>query len=231
MASPVHQVQLVPGILEVPGDHLPAGLVLVRWEIAIPDRQRSANAGAIITARETIPNIGFLDRGRWQLSPSYPLEGSNAAPLALIQVPPGGNLIVESGGYQIGLLSFFLHPHASTVIQGNITPMGIQQAPYIPPTGNTSNIVSVNAISTGSAVVAANANRLGGLIENRSNRNLFVKFGDPTAAPVLTAGGDFALVPPNGNIDIIDGFTGPIGLIWASGFAAGGKAVITEVIP
>jgi hypothetical protein len=108
--------------------------------------------------------------------------------------------------------------------------MGIQQAPTTPPTGQNSTISSINASITVVTIIT-NLNRLGGLIENKANKNLYCKFGDPAVAPVLTAGGDFLLVPSGGNIDIPEDFTGPIGLIWTSGFAAGGKAVVTEIIP
>jgi hypothetical protein len=231
MPAPVHQVQLLPGTLEIPGDRLPAGLVLVRWDIHIPDRQRSANVGAVITARQDIPGVGFLDMGRWTLLPSYPMEGIKAAPLALIQIPPGGDLLVRSDGYQHSILSFFLHPFASNLIAGNSVTMGIQQPPFIPPSGNGSTISVVTANAANATAVAANATRLVGLIENRANRTLWVKFGDPAAAPLLTASGNFSQVPANGNIDIPENFTGPIGLIWAAGVSTSGNALITEIIP
>jgi hypothetical protein len=110
--------------------------------------------------------------------------------------------------------------------------MGVNLSPASIPTGNNSNTIVIPA-STNIVIVPPNPSRLNGYIENKANKSLWVKFGDPNAAPQLQPGRPATEVPPNANIDIPENFTGSIGLIWTGNFANSRDsiAIVTEILP
>jgi hypothetical protein len=110
--------------------------------------------------------------------------------------------------------------------------MSVHYSPIPNVTGNNSNIVTVPA-NASPVLVPANPNRLGGYIENKANKSMWVKFGDPNTPPLLAATRPLTEVPGGANVDIPDDFTGVIGLIWSNGFANGVNAIaiVTEILP
>lgn len=118
--------------------------------------------------------------------------------------------------------------------------MGVSFPPIPAPSASKSLVTQV-AASVTATVIGANPDRVSGLITNTANKSLWVRFGDPAAAPAtgntpatiaLTAAIPAIQVPAGGNIDIPEGYIGMIGLIWSSnGLVAGGIALVVELIP
>jgi hypothetical protein len=89
--------------------------------------------------------------------------------------------------------------------------MGINFAPIPPDVLGDEVTTTIVASVTNVTLDPANANRREGFIVNKSNRNLWVRFG----AAAAIAGAPTSMVPPNGNINIPDGYTGIINGIWS----------------
>jgi hypothetical protein len=118
--------------------------------------------------------------------------------------------------------------------------MSVSFPPIPDPTANKSVTTSVPANATTPTAVPANPDRVAGLITNTGNKSLWVRFGDPAAIPAtatsaaipaLSAALPAIQVPAGGNIDIPEGYIGQIGLIWSSPVAAGGIALVVEMVP
>jgi hypothetical protein len=107
--------------------------------------------------------------------------------------------------------------------------MSVSYPPVALPSASNENIIPVAATTTVSTV-PANPNRLGGYIENKANRSMWVKWGASTAANPLTAALPYTEVPANGQVAIEPGFVGEISLIWAAGANASSKAYVHEMI-
>jgi hypothetical protein len=91
------------------------------------------------------------------------------------------------------------------------TVMGINIAPQAPEQLGDEVVTTVNANIANVVLDPANPARREGFIVNKSNRNLWVKFGTAAA----TAAAPTSLVPPNSNINIPDAYTGVINGIWS----------------
>jgi ammonia channel protein AmtB len=106
------------------------------------------------------------------------------------------------------------------------TIMAIGSSP-VNPSADSSSVTTVAASVTAIQISAANPSRMfGGLIVNKSNKIMYVRFGLPAG---LVAAAPATAIPANGgNIDIPDDYTGPISAIWAT--AATGNCEITELI-
>jgi hypothetical protein len=89
--------------------------------------------------------------------------------------------------------------------------MGINLAPNQAEVLGDENITIVNASITNVVLDAANPSRRDGFIINKSNRNLWVRFG----ATAATAAAPTSFVPPASNITIPEGYTGVINGIWS----------------
>jgi ammonia channel protein AmtB len=106
------------------------------------------------------------------------------------------------------------------------TIMAIGNSP-VNPSADTSTVTTVNASVTAVQISAANPARMfGGLIVNKSNRIMYVRFG--LAAGLVAAAPATAISANGGNIDIPDDYVGPISAIWAAG--ATGNCEITELL-
>jgi hypothetical protein len=85
--------------------------------------------------------------------------------------------------------------------------MSISFPGAVAPTANVGTPFAVGVAVTSNTVLAANPLRtLGGIIINNSTKNLWVRFdvtAAVTAAPCVS-------IPPGGNMDIEDGYTGPV---------------------
>jgi hypothetical protein len=90
-------------------------------------------------------------------------------------------------------------------------PMSINYAPAAPEQLGDEVVTTVNASLTNVVLDPANPTRREGFIVNKSNRNLWVRFG----ATAATAAAPTSLVPPNSNISIPDNYTGAINGIWS----------------
>jgi hypothetical protein len=97
-----------------------------------------------------------------------------------------------------------------TATESNII-MGINFAPTPPESLGEEVVTTVVANITNVVLDPANPTRREGFIVNKSNRNLWVRFA--TAAAVASA--PVSMVPPNGNINIPDGYIGVINGIWS----------------
>jgi hypothetical protein len=118
--------------------------------------------------------------------------------------------------------------------------MSVSFPPIPAPTSSKSSTTSIPANSATPTMVSANSERVSGMILNTANKALWVRFGDPAAAPatatspaipLLSAALPAVQVPAGGNVDVPEGYIGPIGLIWSAGFAAGGIALFVELVP
>lgn len=89
--------------------------------------------------------------------------------------------------------------------------MSINFAPLPPDILGDEQITTVVASVTNVVLDPPNSDRREGFIVNKSNRNLWVRFG---AAPAIAAA-PTSMVPPNGNIAIPDNYTGIINGIWS----------------
>jgi hypothetical protein len=104
--------------------------------------------------------------------------------------------------------------------------MGIY-AGSAPSTSSTPTVTTVSAAIVATALLAANANRFqGGFMVNNSNKNMWVAFGLPAVATAVPPNSKVA--PNGGNIDIPEGYVGPISAIWENG--ATGSVAITEFV-
>jgi hypothetical protein len=118
--------------------------------------------------------------------------------------------------------------------------MAVSFAPIPEPTSSKSITTSIPANSANATMISANLDRVSGLIVNTSNKALWVRFGDPAAAPatgttpavpLLSAALPAVQVPAGGNVDVPEGYIGPIGLIWSANPAPGGVALFVEMVP
>jgi hypothetical protein len=89
--------------------------------------------------------------------------------------------------------------------------MGINFAPNPTELLSDEVVTTIAASITNIVLDPANPARREGFIVNKSNRNLWVKFGTAAA----TAAAPTSLVPPNSNINIPDSYTGVINGIWS----------------
>lgn len=94
-------------------------------------------------------------------------------------------------------------------------------------TASAGTVTTVTAAAVSTIISSANANRLlGGMLVNKSNRRLWIRF-DATAATTTSPSID---IPANGgSTDIPDGFIGQITGIWEAG-ATGACTVIEYII-
>ncbi len=99
------------------------------------------------------------------------------------------------------------------------------------PFPGTGVVTSVPGNLSSVTILAANANRLGAVIYNRSNSRLFLLVADTPAAATLLAGGYTDVLDPNGEPFVIPngGYTGIIRGIWQA--SVSGFANITEWSP
>jgi hypothetical protein len=97
------QLKTAPGEQRIPGENLPAGLLLCQWSVQI---QKAGNQpSGTLFARQPIPPIGFLPSGEWPIAPAFPLAKFN--PVVLVRLAPGSDFYFESSGYGAGTLSFY----------------------------------------------------------------------------------------------------------------------------
>ncbi len=98
--------------------------------------------------------------------------------------------------------------------------------PNNPTTSTSGTVTTVAAAAVSTVISAPNANRLlGGMIINKTNRRLWIRF-DATAATAASPSID---IPANGgSVDISDGFIGQITGIWEAG--ATGSCTIIEYL-
>lgn len=88
----------------------------------------------------------------------------------------------------------------------------------------TSTVTSVGDANANTAILAANEDRVGALIENQSSAILYLLLNSGTAS--VAAGGYSVSLSQNETFEVPAGYTGAINGIWASD--AGGYANITE---
>jgi hypothetical protein len=93
----------------------------------------------------------------------------------------------------------------------SINIMGINLAPAQAETLGDEAVTIINASITNVVLDPANPTRRDGFIINKSNRNLWVRFG----ATAATAAAPTSFVPPASNITIPEGYTGVINGIWS----------------
>jgi hypothetical protein len=102
--------------------------------------------------------------------------------------------------------------------------MNISYPSSVSPVSTSGTVTTVNAATTSTTIAVGSPNRLlGGLIVNKGNKKLWVRFDSiaaTTASPCID-------VPANGgSIDIPDGYIGAVTGIWEAG--ATGAATVIE---
>jgi hypothetical protein len=225
---PLYQVQTTPGDLIIPGAALPPGQLVVKWLIDIPSPNRAVTPSALLVEKQDVALLGAIRLNEWPIAPSYQLQKDS--PLTLIQLTRGTDLLLQSVGYSVGRISIYPYVVPVPLNRGLNQSMGVNYPPYIPPVPSSEVATQLTASATAAASVAANPNRLGGYIENTSNRTMWVKWGVSSTAPVLAASIPFTSVPSGGNIDITDGYAGVISLLWSSGSTVTGLAIVHEMV-
>jgi hypothetical protein len=109
--------------------------------------------------------------------------------------------------------------------------MGVNFAP-IPDENATSSLTVQVSASASYITFAAVPSRMGGTIYNKStNRSLWIKRGDPSVSPLLTANPIFEEVPAGGNWEIPTEYDGVLGLVWSAGFNGSSYANIVQNMP
>jgi hypothetical protein len=222
--NPLHVAAIRPGKTIVSGQSLNASQFLIKWliDINLPGQ----NPSAIATGYQDIPGLGVVQLYQWQLEPAYQLQVPH--PLVVAELDYGADLLIEAEGFGSGRLLFFPYPISPSLRIRTFANMAINPGAYVPPTA-TGDQISTAAASAATAVsFPANPLRLGGYIENVSNKPMWVKWGGGAPA---TAALPNSQVPAGGNIDIQDNYVGAISLIWSSGVNATGQAILHEAIP
>jgi hypothetical protein len=160
-------------------------------------------------------------------TPSDPLRvdptGTTTQPVSTTQLPAalvGGRLDTNVGAW-IGSTA----PTVGQKTMAASVPVVIasdQSAVSVSPTKPASSAVTRVASSASNVnLLVSNANRLGAMIYNESNKTLYVKFGTTAATNDYTV-----QISPNGFFEVPFGYTGNVDGIWA---AANGAAQVTEL--
>jgi hypothetical protein len=224
--EPIYQIRLSPGEKVIPGEKLPLEQLVVKWSIEQPDPKQRPSG--LILARQSLGVVGVLNLDQWQLQPSISMDKEQ--PVILVQCPFGCELLIETVGYNNSLLSFYLYQPIQPIKARSFTNMGINYPPAVPVSSSSENIIPVIA-SNAVVEVPANPNRLGGYIENKTTRPMFVKWGANAVGLPVSTGDPFTLIPAGGNVEIETAFTGAISMIWSGTLTAGARAFIHEMIP
>jgi hypothetical protein len=222
---PLYQIQVLPGVQDIPAGVIPPGKLVAQWAIDLPLGGQTPQGK--ISLVEEFGSVGFIPLGEWLLIPSLPFD--RQPPLVLFDLTPGAKLIIDTAGYSVSRFSLYGYgvPEPYQLINSNN--MSVSYPPVAVPNANNENIVEVPATTTVSTV-PANPNRLGGYVENKGNRSMWVKWGASTTANPLTAALPYTEVPPNGQVAIESGFVGEISLIWSNGVNTSLKAYVHEMI-
>jgi hypothetical protein len=225
MTLPLYQIQVLPGVKELPPGVVPPGRFVAHWTIDLPSGDRTPQGK--IASVEQFGTIGRIERGEWLLVPSPPLD--RTPPLVLFDLAPGAGLIIDTAGYSVSRLSLYRYGVPEPYQLTNSSNMTVSYPPAALPNASNENIIEVLATTT-VAAVPANPNRLGGYIENRANKSMWVKWGASTTASPLTAALPYTEVPSKGQVAIESGFIGEISLIWSAGVTASLKAYVHEMV-
>ena len=147
---------------------------------------------------------------------------------------PGSGIYINFGAQIVSIpyLAYKLRFVPVPYLTSNYTlkifklPMSISYPSSVPTTASSGSATTIAAATVSTTITAVNASRtLGGLIVNKSNRRLWIRFDALTATTAFPS----IDIPANGgSIDIPDGYIGQITGIWESG--ATGSATLIEYI-
>jgi len=167
--------------------------------------------------------------GAGSAAPASALQvgGSDGTNLRILSTDTGGRLRLV-GAVADGAAAAGVNPVIVAGVDGagdtqqlNVDTAGRLQVSTIDTPAGTGTSSNVAASATNVTILAANAARLGAIIVNDGNRNLYAKFGATASTTSYTV-----KIPANGYYEVPFGYTGIIDGIWDS---ANGSARITEL--
>jgi hypothetical protein len=201
-----------------------SGTLLLRWQVTIPVKGIDPiQLRGVIEARQTIPIVGFLPRGQWEI-----IGGDRqVSPLSEIDYTPLLEWFVTTpSGFRNSQLLIYPYDQPTYQLPNTGTTVSFTPPAQPPQTSIDGTPTTVTPIAgTPQNLSPANANRLEGVIVNNTNKILWVRFSSTsaTAAPPSLA------LAVGGNMDVPDQYVGAINIFIATGGAAlTGTITLTE---